>query len=75
MVNNYYYFDRFNNNIVQHPYQPKNDNWFISAGNANTTTYFPTMSSFNHWAETCCGGTYQAVRSGRLGAYDIRLNK
>ena len=78
MVNNYMYsHNRYNNTTQQSSFTPSANNWFISAQHQSSgdNYYFPNLTSYNNWAGTCCGGSYNAVTSGKFGDYNIQANK
>lgn len=78
MVDNYLYsYNRFNQQLNKtEGFTPQRNNWFISATNGpNGNYYFPNLTSYNHWASTCCGQSYNAIRSGKYNGYDVRFNR
>lgn len=71
----YYSFNRYNNSLAQSSFSPTSTNWFISASGKGQTYYFPNLSSFKHWSNTCCGQSRDAISSGKLGDYTISYNR
>ena len=74
-MNTFYNFNKFNNTLTQTSFSPTSSNWYISASGNGGTLYFPNLSSFKHWSNTCCGGSRDAISSGQLGNYKISYNR
>lgn len=76
MHNNYnYYYNRTQNTVTSNRgFQPNENNWLISARSANNNYYFSNLTSYNHWANTCCGQSHQSIDSGSFNGYTITKN-
>lgn len=77
MNNSLYSYNRYSNTSSQTQFSPNSKNWLISAQNRSNGNnyYFQNLSSYNNWANTCCGASYEAITSGNFNNYNISFNK
>ena len=74
-MNNLYSYNRYTNTTTNEPFAPSGTNWLISASKAGNTTYFNNVSSYNNWANTCCGESASNILSGSYNGHSIKFNK
>ena len=69
-----YSFNRYSNTHTTQPFSPTPVNWYISASQDGQSFYFPNLSSFKNWSNTCCGQSRDVISNGKLGGYKITYN-